>query len=61
VGEQRYTYGPDTLRRIAFPRQALHAFRLTFSHPADGRELRFEAPMPADMERLVAQLRRSRW
>jgi 23S rRNA pseudouridine1911/1915/1917 synthase len=60
VGEQRYTYGPDTLRPIAFPRQALHAWQLTFAHPADGRELRFEAPMPADMERLVAQLRRGR-
>ncbi|OLE81247.1 MAG: hypothetical protein AUF76_13390 [Acidobacteria bacterium 13_1_20CM_2_65_9] len=59
VGEQRYTYGPDTLRPIAFPRQALHAFRLTFLHPADGRELRFEAPLPDDMNRLVAQLRRS--
>src|SRR6266576_3366823 len=33
VGEQRYVYGPDTLRPIAFPRQALHAIRLGFRHP----------------------------
>jgi 23S rRNA pseudouridine1911/1915/1917 synthase len=59
VGEQRYTYGPDTLRPIAFPRQALHAFRLTLAHPGDGRELRFEAPMPPDMNDLIARLRLS--
>ena len=58
VGEQRYTYGPGTLRPIAFPRQALHAFRLAFAHPADGRELRFEAPMPRDITDLLARLRR---
>jgi 23S rRNA-/tRNA-specific pseudouridylate synthase len=37
VGEQRYTYGPETLRSIAFPRQALHAHRLAFKHPG-GRQ-----------------------
>jgi len=58
VGEQRYTYGPDTLRSIAFPRQALHAHRLAFKHPVDGRELRFEAPLPQDLVDLLARLRR---
>ena len=58
VGEQRYTYGPDTLQPIAFPRQALHAHRLVFRHPADGRELRFEVPLPADLVALLARLRR---
>ena len=57
VGEQRYTYGPDTLRAIAFPRQALHAHRLTFKHPEDGRELRFESPLPHDLVELIARLR----
>jgi 23S rRNA pseudouridine1911/1915/1917 synthase len=57
VGEQRYVYGPDTLRPIAFPRQALHAHRLAFRHPADGQMLRFEAPLPDDLAALVAQLR----
>ena len=60
VGEQRYTYGPDTLRTIAFPRQALHAFRLAFRHPDDDRALRFEAPMPDDLTALVARLRQHR-
>src|SRR6266545_3030275 len=56
VGEQRYTYGPDHLRSIAFPRQALHAYRLAFTHPADGRALQFEAPVPTDMKDLIVKL-----
>jgi 23S rRNA pseudouridine1911/1915/1917 synthase len=60
VGEQRYTYGPGALRPIDFPRQALHAHQLAFRHPATGRPVRFESPLPADMLRLVIQLRRSR-
>jgi 23S rRNA pseudouridine1911/1915/1917 synthase len=58
VGEQRYTYGPESLRPIAFPRQALHAYRLAFKHPSTGRDLRFEAPLPDDFEGLLARLRR---
>ncbi len=57
VGERRYTYGPDELRPIDFPRQALHAHRLVFRHPGDDREMRFEAPMPEDMTQLLAALR----
>ena len=58
VGEERYIYGPDSLRPITFGRQALHAFRLGFDHPSDDRELIFEAPLPADLEELLARLRR---
>jgi 23S rRNA pseudouridine1911/1915/1917 synthase len=59
VGEQRYVFGPASLRPIVFPRQALHAWRLAFRHPDDDRQLRFEAPLPADMETLLAELRRA--
>jgi 23S rRNA pseudouridine1911/1915/1917 synthase len=59
VGERRYTYGPERLRPIPFGRQALHAGRLTFVHPADGREMRFEAPLPDDLVKLIARLRGS--
>jgi 23S rRNA pseudouridine1911/1915/1917 synthase len=59
VGEQRYIYGPSEIRPIEFPRQALHAHRLAFRHPADGRELRFEAPLPDDIVELLKQLRRT--
>lgn len=57
VGERRYVFGPESLRPIPFPRQALHAYRLTFRHPDDGRAVRFEAPLPPDLETLVADLR----
>jgi 23S rRNA pseudouridine1911/1915/1917 synthase len=57
VGERRYVFGPDRLRPIDFPRQALHASRLAFAHPRDGRAMRFEAPWPADMLALVDRLR----
>ena len=40
-----------------FPRQALHAASLGFLHPASGEEMLFEAPMPADMARLIEGLR----
>ena len=58
VGERRYVFGPDNLRPLVFPRQALHAYRLAFRHPADGRPLRFEAPVPEDLAGLLDRLRR---
>lgn len=36
-----------------FPRQALHARRLTFQHPHTKKEMTFEAPLPKDMLRLL--------
>jgi 23S rRNA pseudouridine1911/1915/1917 synthase len=60
VGERRYVYGPLTLRPVTFPRQALHAYQLSFLHPADGRPLTFEAPLPSDFADLLARLRRER-
>ncbi len=40
----------------AFPRQALHAAMLGFTHPRTGEELRWESPLPADLEALKAVL-----
>lgn len=40
-----------------FPRQALHAWRLTLTHPASGEVMTFEAPLPADIEDLLSFLR----
>ena len=57
VGEKRYTYGPEALRTIQFERHALHAWKLGFDHPTDGRALEFEAPLPADFRALVERLR----
>ena len=58
VGERRYVFGPDSLRHIPFERQALHAYRLAFRHPVDGRLLDFEAAPPADFVALLERLRR---
>jgi 23S rRNA pseudouridine1911/1915/1917 synthase len=37
-------------------RQMLHAWRLEIDHPRTGERMRFESPMPEDMQRLIAQL-----
>ena len=37
----------------AFPRQALHAFRLGLVHPASGKELEWAADLPADFAELL--------
>ena len=60
VGEQRYVYGPDVLRPVPFGRQALHASRLVLRHPLTDRPLTLDAPLPADLQDLLAQLRRAR-
>jgi 23S rRNA pseudouridine1911/1915/1917 synthase len=57
VGEKRYTFGPDELRPIPFKRQALHAWRLSFRHPADDEVMKIEAPIPPDMKKLIGYLR----
>ena len=57
VGEQRYVYGPEELRPIDFPRQALHAARLGVRHPSTGEPLRLDAPVPADFKKLMKELR----
>lgn len=41
----------------ALHRPALHAACLAFDHPATGERLRFESPLPADLEELLAALR----
>jgi 23S rRNA pseudouridine1911/1915/1917 synthase len=58
IGERRYIYGPDELRTVDFPRQALHAYQLGFLHPQTGRPVQFEAPVPADLLELLAYLRK---
>lgn len=40
------------------PRQALHARTLGFIHPATGKEMLFEAPLPADMEEVIERWRK---
>ena len=56
IGERQYVT-PDRARAIPFPRQALHAHRLAFRHPVDGRALNFESPLPLDLVALIESLR----
>jgi 23S rRNA pseudouridine1911/1915/1917 synthase len=37
----------------ALGRQALHACRLGFVHPASGAQLRFDSELPADLKALL--------
>jgi 23S rRNA pseudouridine1911/1915/1917 synthase len=49
VGDPVY----GTASPIKVPGQLLHAWRLSFDHPATGRRLTFEAAPPADFERAL--------
>ena len=40
----------------SFPRQALHARSLGFTHPVTGRDVLFEADPPTDMQALIKAL-----
>jgi len=40
------------------PRVMLHAAELGFVHPETGEDLRFESPLPIDMKKVLAALRR---
>lgn len=43
----------ETALLNAFPRQALHAYRLGFVHPTSGALLRFQSDLPKDISGLV--------
>jgi len=54
LGDPRYEPELASHRRWPYKRLALHARRLAFDHPITGKELRFESPLPVEMERLLA-------
>jgi 23S rRNA pseudouridine1911/1915/1917 synthase len=48
---------PGNLRAVAhLDRPFLHASRLAFTHPADGRRVEFTSPLPEDLERVLDEL-----
>jgi len=57
VGDPVYRRGASA--RLAFGRQALHARELALVHPGSGKPVTWRAPLPADMKRLLAALRRA--
>jgi len=56
VGDPTYRRGARA--GVKFPRQALHAAALELDHPRSGKRMRWSAPLPADMKKLLAGLRR---
>jgi 23S rRNA pseudouridine1911/1915/1917 synthase len=54
--QARRAAGPAGEALARFPRQALHAYRLGFAHPASGARLVFESEVPADMAALLHSL-----
>jgi 23S rRNA pseudouridine1911/1915/1917 synthase len=63
-GRSRITRGEirrdPTDATVLLERQALHARRLRFAHPATGQPLEIEAPLPADIAAVLAELRAHR-
>jgi 23S rRNA pseudouridine1911/1915/1917 synthase len=47
------TYGLKEGKGDSIKRQALHAWKLTLIHPANGKMLSFTAPLPDDMVTLI--------
>jgi 23S rRNA pseudouridine1911/1915/1917 synthase len=63
VGDSQYggvrRHLPADLRVLgSLDRPFLHAARLVFAHPADGRRMAFEAPLAADLQHVLDVLRR---
>ena len=56
LGDPVYRRG--TRHGVAFARQALHAAGLELLHPRSGKRMSWSAPLPADMAKLLANLRR---
>ncbi|MFC0204263.1 RluA family pseudouridine synthase [Novosphingobium soli] len=61
LGDPVYGRTPSTLRqslqRLGFSRQALHAAELGFVHPVSGQSVQFASPLPDDMQTLIDELR----
>ena len=50
VGDLTYGADPTLARRLRLTRQWLHAVRLGFEHPADGRWVEFDSAYPEDLQ-----------
>ena len=57
VGDTVYRRGARN--SVAFARQALHATALELAHPRSGEHMSWSVPLPADMKKLIAGLRRA--
>jgi 23S rRNA pseudouridine1911/1915/1917 synthase len=53
VGDVTYGADPTLSKRLGLERQWLHAVRLSFAHPDDGRWVSFESPYAPDLQRAL--------
>lgn len=58
-GGQRRSVPPRLASLAKLARPFLHAARLTFAHPADGRPMAFESALPPDLDAVLGALRRA--
>jgi 23S rRNA pseudouridine1911/1915/1917 synthase len=57
VGDTTYGADPVLAGRLGLTRQWLHAVRLGFAHPADGRPMQFTSDYPPDLRHALEVLR----
>jgi 23S rRNA pseudouridine1911/1915/1917 synthase len=57
VGDRLYGADPVLAAHLGLARQGLHAARLGFAHPADGRHLAFISDHPPDLAGALSRLR----
>jgi 23S rRNA pseudouridine1911/1915/1917 synthase len=57
VGDLTYGADPVLAKRLGLSRQWLHAASLAFEHPATGTEIRFDAPLPDDLQHALDVIR----
>lgn len=57
VGDVTYGADPTLAARLGLARQWLHAARLAFTHPDDGRRVEFRSTDPADLAAALETLR----
>ena len=61
VGDVTYGADPTLAKRLGLERQWLHAVRLSFAHPDDGRWVSFDSPYAPDLQRALERVREPTW
>jgi 23S rRNA pseudouridine1911/1915/1917 synthase len=61
VGDVTYGADPTLSKRLGLERQWLHAVRLSFAHPSDGRWVSYESPYAPDLQRALERVREPTW
>jgi 23S rRNA pseudouridine1911/1915/1917 synthase len=56
VGDVTYGADPTLSKKLGLERQWLHAVRLGFAHPDDGRWVEFESPYSADLQQALDRI-----